>query len=134
MFDIENISTGIDKPVDPADKDFKFSFQVGSHPDFLSQKIDYRNALASRLERLITEPTVDGHPYIQYLFKNIERPTSEELLILSKALERISQLIEPFRKLDEEVKGLVWARENAKLVACAFGDFPVPDIQDFLNP
>lgn len=104
-----------------------FTFDPQSPSDFLSQKVQHRNNVAQRLERLINEPTVGGHPFILYMLKNVPEATPEELRTIAKALERVADLIEPFQKIDAEVRGLTWAKENTNLIACAFGQFEAPE-------
>lgn len=113
----------------------KFTFDANPSNPFLKDKIDRRNALASRLNKLVNEPTIGGHPFIKYAIQSVPVIDPEELRVVAKALARVAELWEPFQRLDQEVRGLVFAKDNASLMALAFGDFEeVPeDADEFLR-
>lgn len=133
MFDLDSISNDVVISPNTTKELFPFTFDIGSPSQFLEQKVKQRNMLANRLERLINEPTVGGHPFVRYLFSNVPEIDPEELITLSKALAKIAELVEPYRKIDAEVKGLNFVNENPNLIACAFGAFESPDSDFFIK-
>lgn len=116
-------------------KDFpSFDFSHSSKPsDFLAQRINQRNNLAGRLERLITEPKISGHPFIQYIFQNAPDVTEDELRTVAKAVERVADILEAYKAIDEEVRALSFIHSHPNVIACAFGKFNAPDPNYFTD-
>lgn len=120
-------------PLPSALQDFNFMFKPDAQIEFIKSKFDTRNKAAERLEHLIKDPTVGGFPFIEFLFKNAPCVEAEELTVLAAALQRIAELLEPFKKLDEEVRNLAFIQTHPHFIARAFGDFQAPDTDFFIT-
>ena len=131
MLDLNEIFTATEVP--SSMRDVAFSFNAHQAKEYMQTKINQRNKLAERLERLISEPRVAGQPLIEYILKSFPQATPEELSTVAQALQRISELMGKWKEINDEVNGLIWTANNAERVALAFGDFQTPDPDYFIN-
>lgn len=130
MLDLNEIFATIDTPSMPPNVEFSFRAQAEG---YLQEQIGKRNALANRLEKLISETKMCGHPVLELILKSFPQATPEELSTLGKALQRVSELAPHWDKINTEVTGLTWAAQNPTSLALAFGKFEAPEPDYFLS-
>lgn len=103
-------------------KPFRFTFDTSVSDAHYKDLIEQYNTLQERINRLITEPTIDGNPIIQFIFR-MSDPDPKDLAICGRALIRLSELYPEYQKLKEKMSFMQYARNHPDVAALAFGDF-----------
>lgn len=112
----------------------KFNFDTKSDSGHLLQFMKEYKDLADRVDRLINEPTLNGHPVVKYVMQMVDPTETDwnELLRVGKALERLAGLLQDYYVLAEKVNALNFIRENPQFVAWAFGNY-TDDIEKLIT-
>jgi hypothetical protein len=112
-------------------KPFRFTFDTSVSNVHYNELVSQYQTLEERISRLINEPTIDGNPIIQFIFKMTD-PEPNDLAICGRALIRLAEIYPEFQKLKEKISFMKYARLNPDVAALAFGDFDA-DIENLLN-
>lgn len=103
---------------------FRFDFSNAHHIEDFFKSL---SALTSRIDRLMTEPTIAGQPVISIIMLQLHQSLSEiipeELEKTGKALIRIAELLPTFVKMQQTAEFINFARAEPDTTAWAFGHF-----------
>jgi len=98
---------------------FNFSFAMAAKAkDSLEEQV---SSVESRIEKIVDHFTINDAPILKFILNM--NPTREDLKKLSKALDRLSDLVEIYNTLDSKLSVINAAEKDPNWFALAFGDF-----------
>lgn len=112
-------------------KPCRFTFDTSVSDSYYKDLVEQYRTFQERINRLITEPTIDGNPIIQFIFRMAD-PDPKDLAICGRALIRLSELYPEYQKLEKKIHFMQYARNHPDVAALAFGDFNT-DIEKLLE-
>lgn len=98
-----------------------FYFNLDSSKTVKKELQSQIETLSERIEKITDHFTLDDMPVIKFIL-NISHDR-EEIKKLSKALDRVADLIDARDKLIPKLKVIETAEEDPNWFACVFGDF-----------
>lgn len=105
------MSTNIEK--------FNFSFAMAAKAkDSLEEQL---NTVQARIDKIVDHFTINDAPILRFIL-NMD-PDRDDLKKLSKALDRLSDLIEIYNSLSSKLAVINAAEKDPNWFALAFGDF-----------
>jgi len=116
----------------PVGTSTRFLFDTKISDATFKELSDKLAKLHGKMKNLIDNATIDGQPVIKFVLQMSPDVSSEELDTLGRALQRIAQYLPVYKKLEEQVRFMEFARKNPDTVALAFGDF-TGDVDDFID-
>lgn len=103
---------------------FRFDFANSNHIEEFFKGL---SSLTSRIDRLMSEPTISGQPVISMIMLQLHEDLADinpdELEKTGKALIRIAELLPKFVKMQQTAQFINFARKEPDTTAWAFGHF-----------
>lgn len=114
--------------------DFLFSFERAASSS-KKLKHDY-SILEDRIEKIVSSEKffVSDYPILRQIM--MLSPSKNDLKLLSKALDRLSELVETHQSINQKLSVLKVIEEDPNWLALSFGDFSQEidkDIESFYN-
>ncbi len=111
---------------------FNFSFEMASKAK--KQLEDESSVLKQRIDKIVDHFTIQDTPILRFIL-NMD-PTRDDLKKLSKALDRLADIVEVYESIVTKLSVIKAAESDPNWFALAFGDFEneiEQDIENFLN-
>lgn len=100
-------------------KNFNFSFAMAAKSrEGLQEQLD---GLSERIEKIIDHFTINDMPVLKFILNM--SPSRDELKKLSKALDRLSDLVQLHNDIEAKLAVICHAEADPNWFALAFGDF-----------
>jgi hypothetical protein len=100
----------------------RFTFDTSVSDTFVQDLTAKRNKLHGRIQTLMSEFQLAGHPLIQWIFKTIPDPDPAELKGMGEALIRIAELWPVYKELSQQIDFVDYARAHPEVAELAFQD------------
>lgn len=115
-------------------KNFNFSFSLAQSAK--KELEEEHSALNDRINNIVDSEKffVNGFPVLKNII--ILQPTKADLKRISKALDRLADLLDIFKELDSKMSVIKTVQDNPNWFAWTFGDFSSEidkDIDSFFN-
>lgn len=98
-----------------------FQFNLDSSLSVKTEIISQMESLSERIEKIIDHFTIDDMPVIKFILNMTH--DNETLKNISRALDRVADLVEAHDNLSSKLKVIEHAEKDPSWFAYAFGDF-----------
>lgn len=98
-----------------------FQFNLDSSMSVKTEIISQMESLSERIEKIIDHFTIDDMPVIKFILNMTH--DNETLKNISRALDRVADLVEAHDNLSSKLKVIEHAEKDPSWFAYAFGDF-----------
>lgn len=99
---------------------FTFDWKLANpHIKELNTNLD---KLKNRIQRLVDEATIDDQPVLGSLLQFFPHASSEDLMKVGKALQRVAELLPEYQKLNSRKSFIDIAQKDSEWLLGTFGD------------